>query len=118
MSLWHSDRLEKTSGMAYACCDTARVGRLKPGITIPRAADSLQTIAAQFNAEVATLVRRKFPTMRAPKAQSLELTPGGKGLSELRLQFSQPLIILMSVVGLVLLIAIGQKTVRLPWMQI
>jgi predicted permease len=81
------------------------VGRLKPGVTISRAADSLQTIAAQFNAEVATFVRRKFPTMRAPKAQSLELTPGGKGLSALRLQFSQPLLILMSVVGLVLLIA-------------
>ena len=38
-------------------------------------------------------------------AQRIELTPGGKGLSDLRRRFSQPLRILMAVVGIVLLIA-------------
>ena len=80
-------------------------GRLKPGVTMARAADSVQAAGQQFNAEMRAFVKRKFPKMRDPKGQKLELVSGSTGLSELRRQFSQPLLILMSVVGMVLLIA-------------
>jgi predicted permease len=81
------------------------LGRLNPGVTIPQATDSLRTVGEQFSVEMNALNKRKFPKLGDLKAQKLELTPGGKGLSELRRQFSQPLLILMGVVGLVLLIA-------------
>lgn len=87
--------------------DLRVIGRLKPGVTIPQGTDSIQALGAQFDAEEATFIKRKFPTLRDPKARKLELIPGSKGLSELRRQFSQPLLILMGVVGMVLLIACG-----------
>jgi|SRR5579871_860995 len=46
------------------------------------------------------------PKARAPVTlASLELEPGGLGISDLRRDFSRPLLILMAMVGLVLLIA-------------
>jgi predicted permease len=75
------------------------LGRLKPGIHAPRAA-----------AELEILFRQELPKGFKAKGEGfdnerLALTPAAMGLSDLRRRFSQPLFILMAVVGIVLLIA-------------
>jgi predicted permease len=72
------------------------MARLKPGAHPRQAQAELDVIFRQLQDEKG---RQKFPAGR------IELTPGGKGLSELRERFSDPLRVLMAVVGLVLLIA-------------
>jgi predicted permease len=72
-------------------------GRLKPGVHRQQAA-----------AELEALYRQEIP--KGPKFKSLEseklvLLSAATGLSDLRQEFSQPLLILMVVVGIVLLIA-------------
>jgi len=83
------------------------MGRLKPGVTIEQAHADLSLLYQQILGDLAA---RFGDTIRAKGAQhllerKLALTPGSQGLSVLRQQFSQPLFILMTVVGLVLLIA-------------
>ena len=78
------------------------IGRLKPGVTIEQARANLDTL---FHAHISALPIGRTPKAAAWLGQTLHLEPGNRGLSELRRQFSQPLWILMSVVGLVLLIA-------------
>jgi predicted permease len=81
------------------------IGRLKPGVGAAQALASLQPAADQMNQEIARFMAMKFGNALRAQPQKLELRPGSKGLSELRRQFSQPLLVLMAVVGLVLLIA-------------
>ncbi|HEX5412700.1 MAG TPA: ABC transporter permease [Terriglobia bacterium] len=76
------------------------MGRLKPGITEQQAAAGLQVL---FNQSITEGV--KFSAGQEKNVPWLELTPGGKGLSSLRRQFSRPLFVLMGIVGLLLLIA-------------
>jgi predicted permease len=73
------------------------VGRVKPGVG-----------ATQASAELEPLFLQEVPT--GPKAgplreERLGLAPAATGISSLRRQFSQPLFILMGIVGIVLLIA-------------
>jgi predicted permease len=80
------------------------IGRLKPGIT-----------AAQASAETNLLFKQIVRSYLGPQPSqkhlaglsraSIELTPGGRGISFLRYQYSLPLKILMAIVALVLLIA-------------
>jgi predicted permease len=80
------------------------IGRLKPGVT-----------AAQAGAETNLLFKQIIRTYLGPQPTqkhlndlaraTVELTPGGRGVSYLRGAFSVPLQILMAIVGLVLLIA-------------
>lgn len=80
------------------------IGRLKEGVS-----------SAQANAAVNLLFKQSLRDQvgAQPSAErlqdieraSIELTPAGRGLSELRQEFSVSLKILMAVVGLVLLIA-------------
>jgi predicted permease len=80
------------------------IGRLKPGVT-----------AAQARAETNLLFHRIIRGYLGPQPTqkhlddiaraSVELTPGGRGVSYLRIAFSLPLEILMAIVALVLLIA-------------
>jgi predicted permease len=73
-------------------------GRLKAGVSQQEARAALDVIFRQtVTADLASPAPEKMP--------SLELSPGDKGLNDLRSEFSQPLFILMSGVGLVLLIA-------------
>jgi predicted permease len=81
------------------------IARLKPGVSVPQAVASLQPAANQMNEEVRQFMAAKFGNALRAEPQKLELLPGSKGLSDLRRQFSQPLAVLMAVVGLVLLIA-------------
>jgi predicted permease len=80
------------------------IGRMKNGVNIGQAGAAVNVAFKQF------LQEQAGPQPSAENAQNLEranveLTPAGKGLSQIRQQFSLSLKILMGVVGLVLLIA-------------
>jgi len=75
------------------------MGRLKPGVSQSEALANLQVI---FRQSVTAGVKSLPKEAEIPH---LELESGSKGLDSLRSEFSQPLFILMTVVGLVLLIA-------------
>jgi predicted permease len=80
------------------------IGRLKPGVTAAQA-------SAETNLLFKQIVRSYLgaqPSQKHLEAltnASVELTPGGRGVSYLRFAFSMPLKILMGIVALVLLIA-------------
>ena len=76
------------------------IGRLKPNVTDQQARADLDVIFQQSLSSDAKLSQRKNHD-----TPQLEVKPGGQGLSEDRREYSEPLLILMSVVGLVLLIA-------------
>ena len=80
------------------------IGRLKPGVGVEQAGAETNLLFKQL------LHEYSGPQPSAERLQdiqqaSIELTPAGRGLSELRREFSLPLKILMVVVGVVLLIA-------------
>jgi predicted permease len=76
------------------------MGRLKAGITAPQATAGLDGIFKQsISAGLAS------PPGEDAVWPTIELAPGSQGLDYLRRQFSKPLWVLMTVVGLVLLIA-------------
>ena len=80
------------------------MGRLKPGDTAQHAAAVVtaqlqQFFLAQAGTDVAPSTRRKIHEAR------IVLKPGGTGISGLRDLYSEPLHMLMAVVGIVLLIA-------------
>jgi predicted permease len=82
------------------------MGRLEPGISADAAEAQLNVVYKQVNQrELAEMtdVSESFRTRFA--AKHLEVLPGYRGLSDLRQQFSSPLVILMAMVGAVLLIA-------------
>jgi len=83
-------------------------GRLKPGVTMEQAKASLQPLMHQMlNMEV----QDKEFAHAAPETKEaflrmwLDLLPASKGRSNLREHFSNSLLVLMAIVGLVLLIA-------------
>ncbi len=80
------------------------IGRLRPGVTKQQAQAAVTTHFQQFLIQLAGSAispedRRDVLTVR------IDLTPGGKGVSQLRHRYSEPLKVLMALVGLVLLIA-------------
>ncbi|MGC2635701.1 MAG: ABC transporter permease [Acidobacteriaceae bacterium] len=81
------------------------IARLRPGIAIAQAGAATNTLFRQI---VRTQYLGANPTPKdLEKIQhaQIDLMPGARGLSQLRLEMSLPLEILMTVVGLVLLIA-------------
>ena len=83
-------------------------GRLKPGVSIDQAKASLQPLMHQMlNMEVEDKAFSKAApeTKQAFLRMWLDLIPASKGRSYLREQFSNSLLVLMAIVGLVLLIA-------------
>ena len=80
------------------------IGRLKPGVTATRA-------SAETNLLFKQILRSYLGSQPSQKHlddiahASVELTPGGRGVSPLRRGFSVPLKILMAIAALVLLIA-------------
>src|SRR5262245_1936108 len=81
------------------------MGRLRPEATMPQAYASLGLLYQQLCAEYAAsnwMVKAALPMWFEEK---LAPESGSRGLSELRWQYSRPLLALMSVVALVLLIA-------------
>jgi predicted permease len=83
-------------------------GRLKPGVTMEQAKASLQP---QMHQMLEMEVLDKAFSRAAPETKQaflkmwMELIPASKGRSNLRDQFSNALLVLMAIVGLVLLIA-------------
>ena len=80
------------------------LARLKPEVTEQQARAVLtgvlqQTLAASSGSQLSPEEQREL------RGQSVALNPASRGLSSLREQFSEPLRILMAVVGLILLIA-------------
>ena len=73
------------------------MGRLKPGV-------SLQQADAGLNVLYQHLIANYQPKDNLSKHR-IELEPGGKGIANLRNRFSQPLQVLMALVGVLLLIA-------------
>jgi predicted permease len=77
-------------------------GRLKPGVNAAEAAAGMTVLFLQNQPPPK---RDTFGKPMARAQERIALIPAANGLSALRSQFSQPLIILMAVVGVVLLIA-------------
>lgn len=87
------------------------MGRLNPGVSEEQAAASFESIFQQSAQEGWTAAVTRFP----PQGQTQNPAPrdvpklmagsGSQGLTELRSAYSQPLSILMAIVGFVLLIA-------------
>jgi predicted permease len=82
------------------------MGRLKPGTDERQATTALTFLYRQLLADE-ILSGKGSLIHSAPKLEEVrvELEPGSKGFAALRMRFSQPLRLLMAVVGLVLLIA-------------
>jgi predicted permease len=80
------------------------IGRLKPGLSMSEAAANVNLLYKQLLHEYAG-AQPSQKQLAALEHARIELTPAATGLSQLRMQFSQPLRVLMGVAGLVLLIA-------------
>ena len=82
------------------------VGRLRPGVSQRRAQASLEPY--YHGLLIMEMQTMKFRTERSREgfaSKPLIFVPGGKGVSDLREQFTDPLLILLGIVGLLLLIA-------------
>jgi predicted permease len=82
------------------------VARLKPGVSREQAGSAMTVLLRQVREQeikemdgVSERFRKRFLETK------LLVEPGARGLSEMRDEFSTPLVVLMSLVGLVLLIA-------------
>jgi predicted permease len=74
------------------------VGRLKPDATVEQARADLESMFDAYMVEIGT------PRERRGYFSGIELVPAARGLNALRSRFSQPLLIVMAIVGIVLLI--------------
>jgi predicted permease len=82
------------------------MGRLKPGVSAEQAEVQLNVVYRQINQqEIETIPNASESFRKRFLEKHLEVLPGGRGLSDLREQFSTALIVLMGMVGVVLLIA-------------
>ena len=85
-------------------------GRLGPGVSMEEAQASLGLLYQQYVDDLVVRwsgygLKGKEEANTYKTEATLTLSSGSRGLSELRRQFSKPLLLLMGVVGLVLLIA-------------
>jgi putative ABC transport system permease protein len=82
------------------------MGRLRPGVTVPQARENVVVVVREALTETlsARLSADDRGAMRTMKFD-VEVSPGGRGLSSLREEFSTPLLLLMGLVGVVLLVA-------------
>jgi predicted permease len=83
-------------------------GRLKPGMSIDQAKASLQPLfKAMLNRDVQEAAFRNASQYTKDRflQATIEVVPSAQGRPQFRERFAKPLIVLMSIVGLVLLIA-------------
>jgi predicted permease len=81
------------------------VGRLRPGVNIKQAEASLIVLYQRILSEEIKTAQLDSGTRRYFDSRRVSLEPGATGRSDLRRTFQTPLIVLMTMAGLVLLIA-------------
>ena len=84
------------------------IGRLKPGIDSAQAGAELTTLLRPYNEEILrdpAIVKFGANYPKNLREQRMTVVSGNGGLSSLRTQYSQPLLVVMAVMALVLLIA-------------
>ena len=82
------------------------MGRLKDGVSREQAEAAMNVLYRQINEDELKEIKNPSANFRQRfVAKHLYLNPGQKGRSDLRDQFSTPILVLMGMVGLVLLIA-------------
>lgn len=81
------------------------VGRLKPGVPIEQARAEMSVLFQFTINEEVTRKSNDIPFNPLWRQMKFELVPAGAGMAFLRDHFEKPLLVLMSVVGLLLLIA-------------
>ncbi|MDX2149591.1 MAG: ABC transporter permease [Bryobacteraceae bacterium] len=81
------------------------VGRMKPGVTMKQAEDSLQPFTQAFIAEKKKRSRLSEYQLKLLESSRLELLPGAQGLANSRRRYETSLKVLWAVVGAVLLLA-------------
>lgn len=82
------------------------IGRLKPGVTLEQAKTNVNSVFQQaLQGDYGASLSADDKTSIRESRSSIEVFPGGAGLSELRGEYRTPLFLLMGIVGLVLLIA-------------
>ncbi|HXB74741.1 MAG TPA: ABC transporter permease [Candidatus Acidoferrales bacterium] len=82
------------------------LGRLKPGFSDAQAKADLTTIYEGYEvSRMSPSDRAAYLTKQRPLPRSIVLAPGSRGSSPLRQRFSDPLMLLMALGGIVLLIA-------------
>jgi len=81
------------------------IGRLKPGMTAQQAGASTNLLFKQILRSDYVGPQPSAKELQSIQSAQIELTSAATGLSQLRVQASLPLQILMAIVGLVLLIA-------------
>ena len=82
------------------------MARLKPGVSRTQSEAAMNVIYRQINElEVKDIPNGSESFRKRFVSKHLDVLPGQRGLSDLRREFSTPLIVLMSMVGVVLLIA-------------
>ncbi|MGO9338669.1 MAG: ADOP family duplicated permease [Terracidiphilus sp.] len=81
------------------------IGRLKPGVTAEQAEANTNLLFKQYLRGEFLGQAPSADEMEAVAHAQIELTPASRGLSQLRARMSLPLKILMTIAGLVLLIA-------------
>ncbi len=79
------------------------MGRLKPGVSLTRAAAAVDVISPQILTELLKS-SESAEGIREILKNKVRVSSGARGFSRLRAQFALPLITLMGIVGLVLLI--------------
>ena len=82
------------------------MARLKPGVSRTQSEAAMNVIYRQINEqEIKDIPNGSESFRKRFVSKHLDVLPGQRGLSDLRREFSTPLIVLMSMVGVVLLIA-------------
>lgn len=82
------------------------MARLKPGVTREQAEAQMNVVYRQANEQEIKDIPNASQSFRQRfVSKHLQVLPAGRGVSDLRDRFSQPLVVLMCMVGVVLLIA-------------